>query len=269
MANVRIAVSGCAGKMGRAVLRETARNPRTDIAAGVERADNPSIGSDLGALFGAPPIGIVVGADLLQALAGADALIVFSTPSAAIEHVRFAAESGVALVVGTTGFSTDQEEAIATAARSIPIVKTSNFSLGVALLSSLVEEAARRLSDDFDIEIFEAHHRDKIDAPSGTALTLAEAAARGRDIPLKERAVRIRDGVVGPRRAGDIGFSVRRGGGLIGDHEVAFVSGEEMITLAHRALDRSLFAKGAIAAAIWAPGRKPGLYGMRDVLGLN
>ncbi len=269
MPNIRIVISGCAGKMGRALLRETAKNPRTDIAGGVERPDDPSIGADVGLLAGLPAAGIMVTADPLPLFARAEALVAFSTPDASLTQARAAADRGLAIVIGTTGFSAGEEAEIAALARAAPVVKASNFSLGVTLLAGLVEETARRLSDDFDIEVFEAHHRDKIDAPSGTALTLAEAAARGRDTPLKDRAVRVRDGVVGPRRAGDIGFAVRRGGGLIGDHEVAFISGEEMITLSHRALDRGLFAKGAIAAALWASGRKPGLYGMRDVLGLD
>lgn len=269
MPNTRLAISGCAGRMGRALLREAVKNPRTDIAGGVERADDASLGADLGVLAGVAPVGLVVEADPSAALARADVLIAFSTPAASLAHARLAADRGLAIVLGTTGFSPAEDGAIESLARTAPVVRASNFSLGVTLLSALVEETARRLSDDFDIEIFEAHHRDKVDAPSGTALALGEAAARGRDVPLKDRAVRIRDGMTGPRRAGDIGFSVRRGGGMIGDHEVAFISGEEMISLSHRALDRGLFAKGAIAAAIWAKGRRPGLYGMRDVLGLD
>ncbi|MBY0420972.1 MAG: 4-hydroxy-tetrahydrodipicolinate reductase, partial [Parvularculaceae bacterium] len=201
-------------------------------------------------------------------LARGDVLIDFTTPAATLEHLRAAAERGIAAIVGTTGFSEADEAAIAAHATAIPIVKASNFSLGVALVAALVEEAARRLGDDFDIEIAEIHHRHKVDAPSGTALMLGAAAARGRGVPLRDRSVRVRDGITGPRRAGDIGFSVRRGGGVIGDHEVSFVSSEEMITLSHRALDRGLFAKGAVAAALWAHGRKPGLYSVRDVLGL-
>ena len=269
MPNVRIAVSGAAGRMGRALLREIARNPRTDLAGGVERADDASVGADLGLLAGLAPAGLVVETDPAGPLSRADALVVFSTPAATLVHAKLAAERGLAVVVGTTGLSPADEAGIAALARTAPIVKSSNFSLGVALLAALVEETARRLSDDFDIEIFEAHHRDKVDAPSGTALTLGEAAARGRDAPLKDRCVRQRDGVTGPRRAGDIGFAVRRGGGLIGDHEVAFISGEEMLTLSHRALDRGLFARGAVAAALFAHGRRHGLYGMRDVLGLD
>lgn len=269
MPNVRILIAGCAGKMGRALIRETIKNPRTDLAGGVERAGDASVGADLGLLAGSPSTGLVVETDIAVALARADVLVAFSTPAASLAHARLAAERALPVVIGTTGFSAAEEAEIAAAAKAAAIVKASNFSLGVTLLASLVEEAASRLSDDFDVEIFEAHHRDKVDAPSGTAITLAEAAARGRDVPLRDRAVRTRDGVTGPRRAGDIGFSVRRGGGLIGDHEVAFVSGEEMITLSHRALDRGLFAKGAIAAALWAHGRRPGLYGMRDVLGLD
>lgn len=268
MSNVRLLIAGCAGRMGRALLKEALANPRTDLAGGLEQKGAAALGADLGLLAGLAPVGLLAGDRLEPALAHADVLIDFSAAAAAATHARAAAAHGRPVVLGVTGLTPEDEAEVAVAAKSVPVVRASNFSLGVALVAALVEEAARRLHDDFDIEIVETHHRDKVDAPSGTALALGEAAARGRGIALSHRAVRTRDGQTGPRHAGDIGFAVRRGGGVIGDHEVSFMSGEEIVTLSHRALDRSLFARGAVAAAIWAHGKKPGLYDMRDVLGL-
>lgn len=269
MTDQSILVAGAGGRMGRAVTAEILKTPGLSLAGGFERAGSPVIGADMGVLAGADAIGVKVEASIEPGLKRAAALIDFTAPAASVENARAAAAARIAHVIGATGFTPEQEEEIAALAKKTAIVKSGNMSLGVNLLAALVEEAARRLSDDYDIEIVEAHHREKVDAPSGTALMLGRAAAQGRGADLADRAVRARDGVTGPRRAGDIGFAVIRGGGIVGEHSVLFAGSEEMLTLSHRAFDRRLFAKGAVAAAKWAAGRPPGLYSMRDVLGLG
>jgi 4-hydroxy-tetrahydrodipicolinate reductase len=206
-----------------------------------------------------------------QALAGCDVVIDFTTPEATLALVHKALESGgPALVLGSTGLSEAQEAEIVRAAAEIAIVRSGNFSLGVNMLMGLVEEAARRLAAaDWDIEVFEAHHHRKVDAPSGTALMLGEAAARGRNVRLAEVAERGRDGMTGPRKPGSIGFTAMRAGGIVGEHSVVFAAEDEIVTLSHSARDRSLFARGAVEAALWAAGRPAGLYSMMDVLGFN
>ena len=200
-----------------------------------------------------------------------DVVIDFSTPEASVDLARRAAEQGApALVIGSTGFSPEQEAELDRAAERIAIVKSGNFSLGVNILIGLVEHAALRLdARDWDIEVLETHHRRKVDAPSGTALMLGEAAANGRGRDLKELRSAPYDGITGPRETGKIGFASLRAGGVIGDHTVMFASEDEMLTLSHSAMDRSLFAKGAVAAAAWVRNRRPGLYDMQDVLGFR
>lgn len=205
-----------------------------------------------------------------EAIAAADVVIDFTVPGASAELARAcAARGGPALVIGSTGFDAAQLAMIAEASTKVAIVRAGNFSLGVNMLMGLVEQAARALGPDYDIEIFEAHHRRKVDAPSGTALMLGEAAASGRGVDLAQAARRGRDGITGPRTPGEIGFTVMRGGGIVGEHSVSFVSEGETLTLSHSARDRGLFAAGALAAARWVVGRAPGEYDMRDVLGLN
>jgi 4-hydroxy-tetrahydrodipicolinate reductase len=205
-----------------------------------------------------------------QAITAADVVIDFTVPGASADLARAcAARGGPALVIGSTGFDAAQLAMIAEAAKTVAIVRAGNFSPGVNMLMGLVEQAARALGPDYDIEIFEAHHRRKVDAPSGTALMLGEAAAAGRGVDLAKAARRGRDGITGPRTPGEIGFTVMRGGGIIGEHSVSFVSESETLTLSHSARDRGLFAAGALAAARWVAGREPGEYDMRDVLGLN
>lgn len=267
MAQIRIIVAGAAGRMGRAVVRAALAAPGVVLAGGFERAGDAALGRDLGALAGLDPIGVAVEAARKGALAGADALIDFTTPSASVAHARLAAGAGIAHIIGATGFGADEEAEIAALAERIAIVKSGNMSLGVNLLAGLVKEAAARLSADYDIEIVEAHHRAKVDAPSGTALMLARAAAKGRGIDPDTNKIAPRSGVVGERPKGPIGFAVVRGGGVIGDHEVLFAGPDEVLALSHRALDRGLFARGAIAAARWAATKPPGLYAMTDVLG--
>jgi 4-hydroxy-tetrahydrodipicolinate reductase len=207
---------------------------------------------------------------MAEAIALSEVVIDFTVPEASVALAELAAgRGGVALVIGSTGLSLDQIRRIDQAASRIAIVRSGNYSLGVNMLLGLVEKAARSLPVDFDIEVHEAHHRRKVDAPSGTALMLGEAAARGRDLDLAKVKVAARDGLTGPRPEGAIGFSVVRGGGIIGDHSVIFAGDEEILTLSHHASDRGLFARGALAAALWVAGKPPGLYDMQDVLGLK
>ena len=230
---------------------------------------------ELAAVFDRPEMaGQTLGSRTLitaQALDVADVVVDFSTPAASIAlALACAARGGPALVIGSTGLSEGQEAAIAAQAEKVAIVRSGNFSLGVNLLLGLVEQAARALeAADWDIEVFEAHHRRKVDAPSGTALMLGEAAALGRGVVLAQSSERARDGVTGPRAPGAIGFSVMRGGGIVGEHSVVLAAEDEIITLSHSARNRSLFARGALAAAIWVAGRPPGLYDMKDVLGFD
>jgi 4-hydroxy-tetrahydrodipicolinate reductase len=227
-------------------------------------------GLTLAARFGRPDIeaeGLVPEA---TALAAADVVVDFTNAAASAELARRAAARGVALVIGSTGFSPDELRHIADAAARIPIVRAGNFSLGVNMLLGLVRQAARALpADAFDIEVFEAHHHRKIDAPSGTALMLGHAAAEGRGVEFSKVARHARDGITGARPAGEIGFSVMRAGGIVGEHSVTFAAEDEILTLSHSARDRSLFARGAVAAARWVVGKPPGEYDMQDVLGFR
>jgi 4-hydroxy-tetrahydrodipicolinate reductase len=215
------------------------------------------------------PIGVKAIADARMLVEESDVVIEFTSPEATVHHAGLAAAAGRAHVIGTTGLSLAQKQAIARAAERAPIVLAANMSLGVSLLTTLVEKVARTLGADWDIEIVEMHHRMKADAPSGTALVLGEAAARGREVKLDKTAVRGRDGITGPRRAGEIGFAALRGGDVVGEHRVVFAGQGERHELAHVATDRAIFARGAVRAALWAAGRKPGLYSIADVLGLE
>ncbi|MEM8985886.1 MAG: 4-hydroxy-tetrahydrodipicolinate reductase [Pseudomonadota bacterium] len=268
MTATSIIVAGCSGRMGRAVLSAVHETGGTRLAGGFDRAECAEKGRDLGALIGVDGLGLCVMGSA-EEVGPADAMIDFTAPAASVKNATACAATGTAFIVGTTGLSEEDEAAIAAAAEKTVIVKSGNMSLGVNLLSALVERAAAALGEDFDIEIAEMHHRHKVDAPSGTALLLGEAAARGRDIDLASRSVRSRDGITGARQSGDIGFATLRGGGVVGEHSVLFASDTEVLALKHSALDRSLFAKGAVAAAKWAKGKTPGLYSMRDVLGLG
>ena len=241
--------------MGHAVAAVVEADPGLALAA---RFDRP----------GAEGEGLV---DQETALAACDVVIDFTTGAASAALAERCAErGGPGLVIGSTGMTDDELARVAAAARRAPIVRDANYSLGVNMLMGLVEQAARALpAQDYDVEIYEAHHRRKVDAPSGTALKLGEAAAAGRGVGLADVARRVRDGITGPRPAGEIGFSVVRGGGIVGDHSVIFAAEDEVLTLSHSGRDRALFARGAVAAARWLAGRPPGLYGMRDVLGFN
>jgi len=264
---MKIAVIGCAGRMGRTNLAAVL-DAGLDLVAGVEPSGHDDLGRDLGTLAGREPIGRAVTSDAAAAFTAADAAIEFSTPAATVRHAELAAAAGCAHIVGTTGLDTEEEAALAAAAGGAPIVYAPNMSRGVTLLMELVETVARALDTEFDVEIVEMHHNRKVDAPSGTALGLGRAAARGRGVELDEVAERGRDGVTGARERGRIGFAALRGGDVVGDHTVCFAGPGERLELTHRAADRAIYGRGAVQAARWAVGRPPGLYGMAEVLGL-
>ncbi|MCW4117067.1 4-hydroxy-tetrahydrodipicolinate reductase [Aurantimonas sp. MSK8Z-1] len=269
MNTTRLVVAGASGRMGRALVRAAHAAEGIDLVGATEREGAATLGADAGDLAGLGPLGVTLVADIGAALAGADVVVDFTAPAASVALAATAAEHGVAHVIGTTGFSAEDEASIVRSAGQTAIVKSGNMSLGVNLLAVLVERAAAALGPDlFDIEVLEMHHRHKVDAPSGTALLLGEAAARGRRVALDEASVRVRDGQTGPRPEGSIGFATLRGGSVVGEHHVILAGDGERIELTHRAEDRSLFARGAIRAVAWAKGRPPGLYSMRDVLGL-
>jgi 4-hydroxy-tetrahydrodipicolinate reductase len=270
MSEMRLVVLGAAGRMGRTLVETIAATPGARLSGALDRSDSPAIGTDAGVLAGIGQLGVAVTSDADAALDGADGIIDFTAPAASVALAAIAAGKGLVHVIGTTGLAGDDEAAIAAAAARARIVKSGNMSLGVNLLAGLVEKAARALGPDaFDIEILEMHHRHKVDAPSGTALLLGEAAAAGRDVALADASVRVRDGQTGPRAEGTIGFATLRGGSVVGEHSVILAGEGERLVLSHIATDRAIFARGAVRAALWAQDRAPGLYGMRDVLGLN
>ncbi len=269
MSDVRLVVVGAAGRMGRMLIAAIGDTLGATLVGALELAESPFIGQDAGLLVGRGANGVQVSADPAAVLEGADVVIDFSSPASTVELARLAAGAGVAHVVGTTGLSSSDLDAIAKAAEQTVVVRSGNMSLGVNLLALLVERAAGALGPAWDAEIIEMHHKMKVDAPSGTALLLGEAAARGRGVDLSEHSAKARDGLTGPRKPGDIGFASLRGGTVIGDHTVIFAGVGERIELSHRAEDRGIFARGAIAAALWTRGRAPGLYSMADVLGLG
>jgi len=264
---VRIAVLGASGRMGRAVIQATDAAPRARLGAALEREGCAEAGQDAGQLAGLPANGVKLLTQPLQAVADFDVLIDFTRPEATVALLPLCVQHGKAMVIGTTGFTPEQQAQVEAAARQIPIVKAGNFSIGVNLSLKLLEEAARVLAGDFDIEIIEAHHRHKVDAPSGTALMMGEAVARGARRELKDCAVYERYGHTGARQRQTIGFSTVRGGDVVGDHTVMFLGDGERVEISHKASSRSIFAKGAVHAATWLAGRAPGLYSMQDVLG--
>ncbi len=267
---MKIGVLGCAGRMGRAIIGEVLRSDDGALAGGTEVQGHSAIGQDLGALAGMDDTGLKVHDKASDLISTVDAVIEFSTPEATIRHATIAAEHGTAHVVGTTGLDAEAERLLKEIATRTPIVWAANMSLGVNLLCGLAEQVARSLGPEaFDIEIVEFHHRQKIDAPSGTALALGQAAARGRGVALEEAADRGRDGMTGARSLGAIGFAALRGGDVVGDHSVIFAGLGERIELTHKASDRGIYARGAVHAARWLQGRPPGLYTMADVLGLR
>jgi len=267
--NLRVVIVGAGGRMGRTLIHAVAASKGVTLAGAVDAPGSAVIGRDAGELAGLGKNGVSVVDDAAPLLQRADALIEFTIPAATMGFAELVANARLVHVIGTTGHSAEEEAVIAKAADRAIIVKSGNMSLGVNLLAALVQRVAKTLNDEYDIEIVEMHHNKKIDAPSGTALMLGRAAAEGRGIDLARRAVRGRDGMTGTRRAGDIGFASLRGGTVVGEHSVIFAGPAERVELTHRAEDRMIFARGALHAALWARGKKPGLYSMADVLGLK
>lgn len=268
MADMRLVVVGAAGRMGRTIIRLIEETDGAVLSGALEQAASPAVGEDAGLLAGCPRRGILISDDALPLVVGADGIIDFSTPSTSVVLAALAAQARIVHVIGTTGLQSEDLARIEAAARHATIVRSGNMSLGVNLLAALVRKAAAALGAGFDVEIVEMHHRMKVDAPSGTALLLGEAAAEGLGVSLADHAVRGRDGMTGARKAATIGFAALRGGTVVGDHSVVFAGESERIELTHRAEDRAIFARGALKAALWARGRKPGLYSMADVIGL-
>lgn len=269
MSDMRLIVAGAGGRMGRTLVRAIEETKGLVLASALEGAGSPFIGKDSGELAGLGANGISIAADAGVLVSKADGVIDFTIPAASVALAEMAAQAGIVHVIGTTGFSTEDEAKIKAASARSVVVKSGNMSLGVNLLAALVRRVARTLDEEFDIEVLEMHHNKKIDAPSGTALLLGRAAAEGRGIDLEKRAAMAREGHTGARKAGDIGFASLRGGTVVGEHNVIFAGPAERIELAHRAEDRMIFARGALKAALWARGQKPGLYSMADVLGLK
>src|SRR6202140_5920358 len=258
MSEMRLIVAGAGGRMGRALARVISETPGAVLTGALEAPGSELLGKDAGVLAGLPENGVKLSADLWTLSAEADGILDFTVPAATIANVAIAAQRGLVHVIGTTGLSASDEAVIKSVTTRAIVVKSGNMSLGVNLLAALVKRAAQSLDESFDIEILEMHHRAKVDAPSGTALLLGEAAAAGRRIALEQRSARGRDGQTGARRSGDIGFASLRGGTVTGDHSVIFAGAMERIELTHRAEDRTMFAQGAVKAALWARHQKPG-----------
>jgi len=263
-----IVVTGASGRMGQMLIRMIAASDKARLAGVIERKGHDWVGHDVGTMMGGAALGVVVGDDPLEVFAHAQAVIDFTAPAATVEFAMLAAQARAVHVIGTTGLAEGDLAKIKLAARHAVVVRAGNMSLGVNLLVQLTKRVAAALDEDYDIEIIEAHHNQKVDAPSGTALMLGEAAAEGRGVALVDVSDRGRDGITGARKRGDIGFVAVRGGDIVGEHDVMFAAAGERITLRHVASDRAVFARGALKAALWGQGRHPGEYDMVDVLGL-
>ena len=268
MTDLKIAIMGAAGRMGQALTRAVYETPDCVVSGGTEMAGSDALGIDIGKIAGIEDLNVLISDDTASVISQADAIIDFTSPSASLAFGEMSAHSGTIHVIGTTGFTAEQEVQIKEFAQKTTIVKAGNMSLGVNLLTALTRKVAEALDEDFDIEIIEMHHKHKVDAPSGTALMLGDAAAQGRQVDLEDKSVRVRDGQTGPRNVGDIGFATLRGGSVVGDHSVIFAGEGERIELTHKAGDRSIFARGAVKAALWGRGKLPGIYSMIDVLGI-
>lgn len=265
---MRLIVAGAAGRMGRALIRAIDEADGAELYGAFERPDAEAVGEDAAELAGLKPCGVRIVDDPLPLIAAADGLLDFTAPAATVALSELAAQARFVHVIGTTGLQEEHFARLEAAARHAVIIQSGNMSLGVNLLAGLARQAAKALGPDWDVEILEMHHRAKVDAPSGTALLLGEAVADGRGVALAENAIRARDGHTGARPDGAIGFASLRGGSVVGDHTVILAGPGERVELGHRADDRMIFARGAVTAALWGRGRKPGYYGMADVLGL-
>lgn len=263
-----IVVTGASGRMGRMLVETVRGDPRVRLAGAVVREGHDWIGRDLGEAMGGAAIGVTVTADPIEAIAGAQGILDFTTPEASLGFAELAAQARAVHVIGTTGFTAEQIARLKPAARHAPIIRAGNMSLGVNLLVGVTRRVAAALGEDWDIEVVEAHHRMKVDAPSGTALMLGEAAAAGRGTVLDAVRTPAREGRTGARTTGTIGFSAIRGGDVVGEHDVIFATAGERVVLRHLATDRAIFARGALAAALWGQDKGPGEYDMTNVLGL-
>ncbi|AWD21788.1 4-hydroxy-tetrahydrodipicolinate reductase [Fuscovulum blasticum] len=263
-----LVVTGVSGRMGRMLVKTITESGRARLVAGVEREGHPWVGRDIGEAMGGAPLGAMVTDDPVEAFARAQGVVDFTAPAATVAYAGLAAQARAVHVIGTTGLEPAHLEKIAAAARHAVIVRAGNMSLGVNLLVRMTQKIAAALDADWDVEVVEAHHRMKVDAPSGTALMLGRAAAEGRGVTLEQAMVSGRDGMTGARERGSIGFSAIRGGDIVGEHDVIFAAEGERVILRHVATDRAIFARGALRAALWGQGQKPGEYDMMDVLGL-
>jgi len=265
---MKIGVVGATGRMGRMLIRQIHETDGCELVGAVDRPSAAELGQDVGGLAGIGPLGVKLGDDSAALFAVAQVVIDFTVPAATVAHAQLAADHGCSLVVGTTGLAAEHQAELDRAAHRIALVQAPNMSAGIVLLTALAEQVARTLGPDYDIEVLEMHHRHKIDAPSGTALALGAAAAKGRAIDLAASAVRARDGHTGARPRGAIGFATLRGGDVVGDHSVIFAGEGERLELTHKAQSRVIYAAGAVRAARWTAGKRPGRYTMRDVLGV-
>ena len=263
-----IVITGATGRMGQMLVKTVVQSGKARLVGAIEREGSEAIGQDIGTLCGLGPLGVLVESDPLPSFARAQAVIDFTAPAATLEFAALAAQARAVHVIGTTGMTEAEIEQLAPAALHAVIIRAGNMSLGVNLLTQLTKNVAAALDEDYDIEVIEAHHNQKVDAPSGTALMLGEAAAEGRGVSLKDVSDSGRDGITGARKRGDIGFSAIRGGDIVGEHDVMFAAMGERIILRHIASDRSVFARGALKAALWGQDKSPGQYDMIDVLGL-
>ncbi len=265
---IKVVIAGASGRMGRALIEGVQQHPELSLHGALDRGDSPVIGHDAGEALG-QRCGVNVSADIDATVKGAGVLIDFTRPDGTLAHLDACIRHGVSMVIGTTGFNTEQKQRLAEGARSIPIVFAPNMSVGVNVLLRLLEVAAQALGDAYDVEVIEAHHRHKVDAPSGTALRMGEVLAKALHRNLAEVAVYGREGVTGERNTKTIGFATIRGGDIVGDHTALFAGTGERIELTHKASSRTTFAQGALRAALWLANRAPGLYDMNDVLSLK
>ena len=268
MTDMKLAVIGAAGRMGLTLIRTVKDVHGCCVGAAIEMPGSIALGQDAGLLAGVGKLTVPITDDFAAVAGHVDGVLDFSTPVASLQVAAIAAKAGIVHVIGTTGFNADDDKKIAGYAKKARIVKAGNMSLGVNLLAGLTRKIAAALDEDFDIEIVEMHHKHKVDAPSGTALMFGQAAAEGRGIDLAKNSVRSRDGHTGARGRGSIGFATLRGGNVVGEHTVIFAGENERIEITHKAMDRGIFARGAVKAALWARGQPPGLYSIADMLGL-
>ncbi|MGK0499924.1 MAG: 4-hydroxy-tetrahydrodipicolinate reductase [Oceanicoccus sp.] len=266
---VKIAITGAAGRMGKTLIEAVSLNANTELAVAIEWSESPALGKDAGELAGLGKNGITIVGDINQVINDFDVLVDFTTPTSSVANAALCAAAGKKMIIGTTGCTADDKIAIADSAAQSAICMATNFSTGVNLCFKLAKEAAAILGDDYDVEIVEAHHRHKVDAPSGTALSLGEAVAEGLDRNFSEVAVLSREGQVGARTATEIGFATVRGGDVVGDHTVMYLADGERVEISHKASSRMSFGRGAIRAAVWVASKNSGLYDMQDVLGFK